>query len=79
MQGAQAIGMSLRMLGGVMRGLGTIRQDVNISIPKGSRVEIKGLQDLSLLKPLIENEAKRQEALLQISSELQKRREIAVK
>ncbi|MFA5108538.1 MAG: Glu-tRNA(Gln) amidotransferase subunit GatE [Candidatus Micrarchaeia archaeon] len=74
LHGAQAIGMSLRMLGNVMRGLGTIRQDVNISTPQGSRVEIKGLQDLSLLKPLIENEEKRQEGLIQISAELQKRR-----
>ena len=39
---AEMIGMLLRSTGRVKRGLGTIRQDVNISIAEGARVEIKG-------------------------------------
>ncbi|MCK4714219.1 MAG: Glu-tRNA(Gln) amidotransferase subunit GatE, partial [Candidatus Aenigmarchaeota archaeon] len=43
---AARIGMILRSTGKVMRGLGTIRQDVNVSVRGGARVEIKGAQDL---------------------------------
>ena len=71
--GAEAIGLFLRMLPGVMRGLGTIRQDVNISIPHGARVEIKGMQELRMLPVMIENEVVRQKALLGIIMELKKR------
>jgi len=67
--GAEAIGMALRMLPNTMRGLGTIRQDVNVSVPGGARVEIKGSQDLRLLPILIENEVKRQEGLIEIDKE----------
>lgn len=70
---AEKIGLMLRATGKVMRGLGTIRQDVNVSIEGGARVEIKGAQDLKLISLLAENEAKRQENLLAIISELKKR------
>jgi len=43
---AFAIGRILRATGRVMRGLGTIRQDLNISIPMGALIEIKGVQEL---------------------------------
>ncbi len=36
---AKAIGLLLRLVGSVQRGIGTIRQDVNVSIAKGARVE----------------------------------------
>lgn len=68
------IGTLLRITGKVKRGLGTIRQDVNISIKGGSRVEIKGLQDISLIDKFIENEVRRQKELLEISNELKKRK-----
>ncbi|MFH1095560.1 MAG: Glu-tRNA(Gln) amidotransferase subunit GatE [Candidatus Micrarchaeota archaeon] len=74
LDGARAIGLSLRMLPEVMRGLGTIRQDVNISIPEGTRVEIKGLQDLGLMASLIENEVRRQTALIEIAKEIKGRK-----
>ena len=45
----------------VKRGIGTIRQDVNISIPGHPRVEIKGFQDVKMFLPVINNEIKRQE------------------
>lgn len=67
---AKKIGLLLRSLPGVKRGLGTIRQDVNVSIAGGTRVEIKGAQDLHLLPVLVELEAKRQEELLKIQEEL---------
>ncbi len=57
----------------VKRGLGTIRQDLNISISEGSRVEIKGVQDLDLMPKMVENEVKRQVNLIEIKKELQKR------
>lgn len=70
---AEKIGMILRATGRVARGLGTIRQDVNISIEDGARVEIKGAQDLKLLPLLADIEIKRQKALIAISEELKKR------
>ncbi len=66
---AEYLGMVLRSVGGVKRGLGSIRQDVNVSIPDGARVEIKGAQDLRLLAELVENEVKRQQGILEISKE----------
>ena len=57
----------------VKRGLGTIRQDLNISISEGARVEIKGVQDLDLMPNMVENEVKRQVNLIEIKNELQKR------
>ena len=70
---ALAIGLLLRSTGRVRRGLGTIRQDVNISIKDGAIIEIKGLQQLDMLSTLVEFEAQRQETLLNISKELRKR------
>ncbi len=57
----------------VKRGLGTIRQDLNISISQGARVEVKGVQDLELMPTMVENEVQRQVTLLEISKELQQR------
>jgi len=69
---ALTIGTILRATGKVKRGLGTIRQDINISIPKGALIEIKGLQELELLPQVIENEVQRQLNLIEISKNLQK-------
>lgn len=69
---AKQIGMILRATGKVARGLGTIRQDVNISTEGGARVEIKGAQDLKMLPTLVEYESKRQLELLKIVHELRK-------
>lgn len=57
----------------VKRGLGTIRQDLNISIAEGARVEIKGVQDLDLMPKMVENEVKRQINLIKIMKEIQSR------
>jgi glutamyl-tRNA(Gln) amidotransferase subunit E len=69
---AYQIGQVLRSTR-VKRGLGTIRQDLNISIREGARVEIKGVQDLDLMPQMVENEVKRQINLLEIRQELKKR------
>lgn len=70
---AEKLGMILRSTGKVKRGLGTIRQDINISIAQGARVEIKGVQALDLIETIVEREAERQVALLEIKKELLKR------
>lgn len=67
---AEKLGMILRSTGRVKRGLGTIRQDINISIMGGARVEIKGAQELKLVSKFVENEALRQKNLLEIKQGL---------
>ena len=57
----------------VKRGLGTIRQDLNISIREGARIEVKGVQDLDLMPTIVENEVERQLNLIDISRQLQER------
>jgi glutamyl-tRNA(Gln) amidotransferase subunit E len=70
---AEYIGMVLRSTGKVKRGLGTIRQDVNVSIAKGARVEIKGVQELDLIAEVVRREVQRQQNLLAIRDELKMR------
>ena len=55
---AEIIGMILRATK-VKRGLGTIRQDINISIKDSPRIEIKGFQDLKSIPKIIEYEVSR--------------------
>ncbi len=63
-EAAEKLGMILRSTGKVKRGLGTIRQDVNVSVPGGARVEIKGVQDLRNIPKMVELEAKRQNSII---------------
>ena len=72
-EAAEHIGMLLRSTGSVKRGLGTIRQDVNVSIADGARVEIKGVQALGDIHDIVAGEAERQVALLDIREELEAR------
>jgi glutamyl-tRNA(Gln) amidotransferase subunit E len=71
-QVALTIGAILRTTGKVMRGLGTIRQDLNISTQKGALMEIKGVQELELISRAVEYEIQRQLNLIKISEELNK-------
>ncbi|WP_449463257.1 hypothetical protein PQ610_02760 [Tardisphaera miroshnichenkoae] len=64
---AKGIGLTLRATGKVKRGLGTIRQDINVSVRGGKRVEIKGAQDLRSMPAVIEGEARRQLDLIELS------------
>ncbi len=72
---AEKIGMIMRATGKVARGLGTIRQDVNVSIEGGARVEIKGAQDLKMLALLVENEVHRQHELIEISKKIDRNKD----
>ena len=76
---AKKLGMILRSTGKVKRGLGTIRQDVNISIKGGARVEIKGVQDIDILDKIVEYEVVRQLNLIKIRDELRERKAEVVK
>jgi glutamyl-tRNA(Gln) amidotransferase subunit E len=67
---AEYLGMVLRSTGKVKRGLGTIRQDINISIREGARVEIKGVQDLDLIPEVVRREVERQQNLLALREAL---------
>jgi len=69
----ELIGRVLRSSGKVRRGIGATRQDVNVSINGGTRVELKGIDKTGYIKSLTENEALRQKSLLEIKSELRKR------
>nr|WP_048164721.1 Glu-tRNA(Gln) amidotransferase subunit GatE [Palaeococcus pacificus] len=70
---ARYIGDALRATRKVKRGLGTIRQDLNVSIRGGARIEIKGVQELDMIPLIIEREVIRQVNLLKIKEELEKR------
>ena len=70
---ADLIRRLVRTTGKVRTGLGAARQDVNVSIEGGTRVEIKGVHRIPLIPLLIYNEAMRQSNLLQIREELHKR------
>ncbi|WP_247728734.1 Glu-tRNA(Gln) amidotransferase subunit GatE [Halovivax limisalsi] len=72
-EAAERIGMLLRSTGKVKRGLGTIRQDVNVSIAEGARVEIKGVQSLDDVDDIVRTEVERQVALVGIADELDSR------
>ena len=67
---AIALGGLLRDTRKVRRGLGSIRQDLNVSIACGDRVEIKGCQDLEWIPRIIELEMARQLHFYRLTNEL---------
>ena len=67
---AMALGRVLRQTRRVRRGLGSIRQDLNVSIGAGDRVEIKGCQDLNWIPRIIRLEMARQLHFYRLSNEL---------
>ena len=67
---AEALGALLRATRKVKRGLGTIREDLNVSIEGGARVEIKGVQELRAIPEFVENEVGRQTLLLELREKL---------
>ena len=74
MQVALTLGRLLRASKRVARGLGSIRQDVNISVQNGAVVEVKGVQQLDQLVRVIEHEMQRQNGLIVIAEKLKKRK-----
>jgi glutamyl-tRNA(Gln) amidotransferase subunit E len=74
---AMAVGQILRHLtrvsGLVRTGSGAGRQDVNVSVTGGTRIEIKGVSSLRAIPRLTHNEALRQRTLVGIKGELARR------
>ena len=67
---ALALGTLLRDTRRVRRGLGSIRQDLNVSIGAGDRVEIKGCQDLDWIPRIIRLEMSRQLHFYRLANQL---------
>ena len=70
---ALRLGLMMRLTGRVKRGLGTIRQDLNISIKGGEKIEVKGVGKLELIPKVVKYEALRQYNLLKIREILRER------
>ena len=70
---ALSLGRLLRSTKRVTRGIGSIRQDVNISLDNGPVVEVKGVQKLFQLDEVIQNELLRQDGLIRIARRIQER------
>src|SRR3989338_3419565 len=69
---ASYLGMLLKSTGNFKSGIGTIRQDINLSILNNPKVEIKGIQDLHSIPLVIENEVKRQLSLIKNNKKIKK-------
>ncbi len=69
----ERIGRLMRATGKVRRGIGSVRQDVNVSITGGDRVELKGVPKFGWIPKLVHNEALRQKALLDLREKLKER------
>ncbi len=69
----QIIRLLCRSTAKVRRGYGSTREDVNVSVRGGTRIEIKGVPQIGRIPRLIYNEAMRQCALLGIRDELKRR------
>jgi glutamyl-tRNA(Gln) amidotransferase subunit E len=67
---ARAIGELFRRTGSMKRGLGSIRQDINISIKGGARIELKGVQDLESFELFVEREVQRQLSLIELKKRM---------
>ena len=72
-EAAQYIRFLTRSTGKMRTGIGAAREDVNVSISGGTRVEIKGVAHIAWIPELVHKEAFRQKALLEIKKELAKR------
>lgn len=72
-EAAQYLRYLVRSTGHVRTGIGAAREDVNVSITGGTRVEIKGVSRIKLIPELTHNEAFRQRALLEIARILRER------
>jgi glutamyl-tRNA(Gln) amidotransferase subunit E len=70
---AEQLGTLLQATRKVKRGLGTIRQDLNVSIQGGARIEVKGIQSLSSLSKVAEQEVRRQMGIREITETLRNR------
>jgi len=69
---AEKIGLILRSFSSIIRGIGSIRQDVNLSIKNGARVEIKGFQELRMMPRIIDYEIARQVNIIKQGKKVEK-------
>ena len=69
-EAAHYIRFLCRSTGKVRTGIGAAREDVNVSVRGGTRVEIKGVSHIRYIPELVHNEAFRQHSLLLIRDEL---------
>jgi len=69
-EAAHYIRFLARSTGKVRTGMGAAREDVNVSVRGGTRVEIKGVGSIRLIPELTHNEAFRQRSFLEIREEL---------
>ena len=70
---AEEIGALVRATRRARRGIGTIREDVNVSADGGARIEIKGVQELRKISEYVDREVGRQKVLLLVAAELRRR------
>ena len=75
---ALSLGRLLRTTRKVTRGLGSIRQDVNVSVNNSGVVEVKGVQQLDQLEKVVEYEAKRQHGLLKIAQKIKQKQLVKI-
>ncbi|MFH0830204.1 MAG: Glu-tRNA(Gln) amidotransferase subunit GatE [Candidatus Aenigmatarchaeota archaeon] len=61
---AEKLGMIVRSTGKSQRGIGVTRQDLNVSVRGGARVEVKGFQELDMIPKVLDGEVQRQLELL---------------
>jgi glutamyl-tRNA(Gln) amidotransferase subunit E len=71
--GGRLLALVARATGNIRRGPGAARQDVNVSVAGGRRVEIKGVDNHRYLPRLVHIEAFRQLNLLRVRAELERR------
>lgn len=71
-EAALKLGMILRSVQGLKRGIGSIRQDVNVSIKGGDRTEIKGFQEVKSIPKVVTYEIERQQTLLAKGEKIEK-------
>ena len=67
---AEELGALLRATRRVRRGIGTIREDLNVSTDRGARIEIKGVQELRRIQEYVDGEVRRQEFLADLTDRL---------
>ena len=67
---ARTLGQLMRATGRVARGLGTIRQDLNISVMNGKVIEVKGVQRLDQIRKIVLFEAVRQKFFFDLAKEI---------
>jgi glutamyl-tRNA(Gln) amidotransferase subunit E len=72
-EAAQSVRYIARSSGRVRTGIGAAREDVNVSVTGGTRVEIKGVAHIAWIPKLTHNEAFRQKSLLEIKAILNNR------